>query len=62
GRRAAARLETPEGYTTTAYAALALAKRVTEGQLTTGFQTPAKAYGPDLILQVVAGCVRTDLE
>jgi short subunit dehydrogenase-like uncharacterized protein len=46
------RLSGPEGYTTTALTALAVVKRVLAGQATPGFQTPAKMYGPDFILEV----------
>jgi short subunit dehydrogenase-like uncharacterized protein len=52
GGRAVARLRGPEGYTLTALAALAVVERVLAGQAPPGFQTPARAYGPDLILQV----------
>ncbi len=46
------RLSGPEGYTTTALTALAVVERVLAGQATPGFQTPAKMYGPDFILEV----------
>jgi short subunit dehydrogenase-like uncharacterized protein len=60
GRRAVSRLSTPEGYTFTARAALAVVERVLAGQAPAGFQTPAKAYGPDFVLGV-EGVTRTDL-
>lgn len=50
GRKAEARLVTPEGYTLTALASLEIARRALEGDAALGFQTPAKAYGADLIL------------
>jgi short subunit dehydrogenase-like uncharacterized protein len=60
GRRAVSRLATPEGYTFTAHAAVAVVERVLSGQAPAGFQTPAKAYGPDFVLGI-EGVTRTDL-
>ena len=60
GRRAVSRLATPEGYTFTARAALAVVDRVLAGQAPAGFQTPGKAYGPDFVLGI-EGVTRTDL-
>jgi short subunit dehydrogenase-like uncharacterized protein len=59
GGRAVARLSGPEGYTLTARAALACVKRVLAGDAPPGYQTPALAYGPDLVLEV-AGVERKD--
>ena len=59
GRRARSRLATVEGYTFTARAALAIVERVLAGQAPAGYQTPGKAYGPDLALEV-EGTTRTD--
>jgi short subunit dehydrogenase-like uncharacterized protein len=59
GRRAVSRLATPEGYTLTARAALAVVERVLAGQAPAGFQTPGKAYGPDFVLGI-EGVTRTD--
>lgn len=47
-----ARLQVPDGYTTTALTALAIAEKITAGNFTPGFQTPAMAYGADLILEI----------
>ncbi len=52
GQHASARLVTPEGYTLTVLTALALVERVLQGQAPPGFQTPAKAFGPDFILTI----------
>lgn len=52
GHAVEARLRCPEGYTTTALAALNIAEKILAGNFTPGFQTPAKAYGPDLILEL----------
>jgi short subunit dehydrogenase-like uncharacterized protein len=57
GHSVEARLTCPEGYTTTALAALNIAEKILAGNFTPGFQTPAKAYGADLILEV-PGAVR----
>jgi short subunit dehydrogenase-like uncharacterized protein len=59
GAVAVSRLRGPEGYTTTALTALAVVERVLAGQAPPGFQTPAKAYGPDFIL-TVPGFERSD--
>jgi short subunit dehydrogenase-like uncharacterized protein len=51
GTRKEALLSTPDGYTLTAHTALLIAQRIGKNQAPAGFQTPAKAYGPDLILE-----------
>jgi len=61
GRIAISRLCVPEAYTLTAATAVLIAEKVLAGQALPGFQTPALAYGPDLILEI-AGVERTDLE
>lgn len=61
GQKAVSRLRGPEGYTLTAWTALAIVERVLEGKFAVGFQTPAKAYGADLILEI-EGVEREDLE
>ncbi|MGD9588786.1 MAG: trans-acting enoyl reductase family protein [Pyrinomonadaceae bacterium] len=52
GNQVEARQQGPEGYTTTALAALNIAQKVLEGNFKAGFQTPAKAYGASLILEL----------
>ena len=42
-------LETPEGYTFTATAAVECLRRVLEGDTTAGFHTPAEAFGSDFV-------------
>ena len=59
GNVCTSRLRTPEGYTLTALTSLLILKRVLNGDAPAGFQTPAKAYGADLILEI-PGVVRTD--
>ncbi len=60
GTLARSRLETPEPYALTVETALLVAKRVLAGDAPPGYQTPAKAYGPDLTLEV-PGTRREDL-
>ena len=61
GKRSVSRLRTPEGYTLTAMTALAIVERALAGQAPAGFQTPAKAYGADFILEF-EGVAREDFE
>ena len=58
--RVEARMQTPEGYTLTALAALNIAEKIIGGNLKTGYQTPAKAYGADLVLEI-DGVSRSDI-
>jgi short subunit dehydrogenase-like uncharacterized protein len=60
GNRAVSRMRTPHGYTLTAVAALEIVRRVLAGNVHPGYQTPAKAYGPDLVMEI-GGVTRTDL-
>lgn len=52
GDTVSARLTTPEGYRLTALTSLLIAQNVTSGNFKPGYQTPASAYGEDLILEV----------
>jgi len=54
GNRVESRLQGPEGYTLTAIAALNIAEKILAGNFTAGYQTPAKAYGADLVLEIDA--------
>lgn len=56
GRRAIARLHTPEAYACTGLTAPAIAQRVLTGDLEVGFQTPARVFGPDFILSLPGVC------
>jgi len=49
-QRLAARLYTPDGYDLTPPIALAIARRVLDGDWRPGFRTPAGVYGPQLVL------------
>jgi short subunit dehydrogenase-like uncharacterized protein len=60
GRRASARLGTPEAYAFTGGSGPAVARRVLAGDLEPGFQTPGRVYGPDFALSL-AGVSREDL-
>lgn len=60
GASVVARLRCPEGYKLTALTALTIVEHVLAGNFSTGFQTPAKAYGADLILEI-EGVEREDL-
>ncbi len=59
GNSVVARLSGPDGYTMTAHTALLIIRRVLQGNAPPGFQTPARAYGPDLVLEV-PGVTRTE--
>ena len=60
GRQVISRLQTPEGYQLTALTTLAIVQKVLAGNAPVGFQTPAKAYGADLIMEI-EGVVREDV-
>ena len=53
-------MRTPHAYTLTALTALEVVRRVLAGDAPPGFQTPAKAYGPDLVMEI-GGVTREDL-
>ena len=60
GNRVESRQTGPEGYTLTAFTALAIAEKILNGNFCAGFQTPAKCYGADLILEI-EGVEREDV-
>ncbi len=60
GESASAAMITPEGYLLTFHSTLIVAKRIIDGYWDPGFQTVAKVYGPDLVLEV-PGVSRMDL-
>jgi short subunit dehydrogenase-like uncharacterized protein len=49
GHTVTARFKTPDGYTLTVLTALAIVEKALSGHAPIGFQTPAKAYGPQLM-------------
>lgn len=61
GNRVESQMTAPEGYTTTALAALNIMQKIIDGNFKTGYQTPAKAYGADLILEI-DGVTRMDVD
>lgn len=52
GQKATVRLQCPEGYTLTAYSSLLITQKVLQGNFRTGYQTPAGAYGADLVMEL----------
>jgi short subunit dehydrogenase-like uncharacterized protein len=52
GNRVEARLQGPEGYTLTAIAALNVVQKILDGNFHPGYQTPAKAYGAGLVMEI----------
>ena len=52
GQKQTVRLQCPEGYTLTAISSLLITKKVLSGHFKTGYQTPAGAYGADLIMEI----------
>jgi short subunit dehydrogenase-like uncharacterized protein len=59
GERAEARLRGPSGYVLTAQTAVHLAAKALAGETRAGFQTPSRAYGADVILEI-PGVTRAD--
>ena len=60
GNKAEARMQAMEAYTLTALTALNIAEKILAGNFCAGFQTPAKCYGADLILEI-EGVTREDV-
>lgn len=52
GETKTATLRTAEGYTLTAASSIHICKKVLEGNWKPGYQTPAMAYGADLVLEI----------
>ena len=52
GDKVIVRLSGPEGYTLTTHAALIIVKKILQGEFTPGYQTPATAYGENLVLEI----------
>ncbi len=59
GDRVETRLRGASGYVMTAQTAVHLAMKALSGNAPSGFQTPSRAYGPDVILEI-SGVTRTD--
>jgi short subunit dehydrogenase-like uncharacterized protein len=60
GRRVVSLLRAASGYTLTAQTAVHLAAKALAGAAPVGFQTPSKAYGADVMLEI-PGVTRTDV-
>jgi short subunit dehydrogenase-like uncharacterized protein len=60
GTKVVSKLKTPEGYNLTGLTALEIVKRTLEGELKTGYRTPATVYGADFITEF-KGVVREDI-
>jgi short subunit dehydrogenase-like uncharacterized protein len=58
--RSASRMITPDGYELTRLTAVALAERALAGDAPPGYQTPARAYGAEFVMQF-PGVTREDL-
>jgi short subunit dehydrogenase-like uncharacterized protein len=52
GKTITARLTGSEGYTITLHGCLLIAQKVLQGNFRTGYQTPASAYGENLVLEI----------
>ncbi|MFZ1530226.1 MAG: saccharopine dehydrogenase NADP-binding domain-containing protein [Ferruginibacter sp.] len=52
GNKQTATLTCPEGYTITLHASLLIAQKILRGNFKAGYQTPASAYGEDLVLEL----------
>lgn len=61
GNKIASRLQGPEGYDFTVLTALKICERIMNGDAQPGFQTPAKAYGAEMVLEI-PGVTREDVE
>lgn len=52
GKSVTARLVCPEAYDVTAHSTLLIAQKILAGNFKTGYQTPASAYGENLVLEM----------
>jgi short subunit dehydrogenase-like uncharacterized protein len=52
GQQAEARLETISGYWLTAKTSVLIAEKILHGNFKPGYQTPAMAYGENLIMEI----------
>ena len=52
GNSVESRQQGPEGYKFTMLATLRIAEKILDGEFCPGFQTPAKCYGADLVLEI----------
>ena len=52
GKNATVRLSGPEGYTLTTHSSLIIVQKVLNGNFVPGYQTPASAYGENLVMEI----------
>jgi short subunit dehydrogenase-like uncharacterized protein len=52
GQTLTARMRCPEAYSLTAFSVLLIAKKILGGHFKPGYQTPASAYGEDLVMEI----------
>ena len=52
GKEISAKMQGPDGYTMTAHTALLIVKKIFDGNVSSGYHTPAEVFGEDLILEV----------
>ncbi|MFM9910156.1 MAG: saccharopine dehydrogenase family protein [Chitinophagaceae bacterium] len=52
GKKATIRMSGPEGYTLTTLSVLLISQKIINGNFTTGYQTPASAYGENLVMEI----------
>jgi len=52
GKKVTARLSGPDAYTLTAYSSLLIARKILEGNFSTGYQTPGSGYGENLVMEI----------
>ena len=52
GKSVTAYMRCPEAYSLTAFATLLIAQKIVNGQYKPGYQTPASAYGQDLVMEI----------
>ena len=56
------RMRTPDGYTSSVLTASAIVRRVLAGAAVAGFQTPARVFGPDFVLEEGGAALETPAE
>jgi len=52
GETKTARMSCPDGYTLTMHSTLLIAQKILQGNFKPGYQTPASAYGEDLVMEL----------
>jgi short subunit dehydrogenase-like uncharacterized protein len=45
-------MSAPEGYTLTTHSALIIVQKILNGNFSPGYQTPASAYGENLVIEI----------